>query len=484
MDLKGGDKTMGVPSPTRSERCLSGRSAALLLALGCLLLCSSPLFPLQRSWDRESAGPETASGSTTRATWKDDGRRIDLWLHGAVDFDDDFTAILSIGPGGSVKVRERVGLRIRSVTVRPKGRDLEYRYASMGLPRDFDANARTWYHQLLPEAMGRTGIGARKRARRILEEEGADGLLEHLSTTGTDRTRTIGLEVLVANATLSADQIDRSAALVTGLVDSEYRRAGLFHSLVEENWLPSVAGGAFFEAVRSLDSENRRAALLDLAMRTEPPSDELMPSYFGILDAFASEHRRSGFLGRLLRTPELSPSNLRLAVRVIGDLPTESRRLEHLETLAPWLEPGTPLLDAFFIALAELPSEHRRFALIELLTERGGAFVLANGEPLLDTVASLPSEARRQELLLLMMRPMLASDTGDERLTGRFLELVSSLPSEHRVVHMLDSALVLDQLSEANLRRLLKVTTQRVTTETRRVPLVDEISGRLLAFAA
>lgn len=454
--------------------------AAAVAAIGtvaALALAAPPLVGFELSSPGGSGVLHDVWNDRTHLTVRENGRTLELWIRGDVTLLDDHSGVATIAPGGYLKIRERDGLRWRSVRVTPKNGGLDYEYASMGLRSAYDEEARAWFRAVFPEMIDRTGIGAQARAESVLADEGAEALLDLVPTLAADPAKQISLTVLIEGAELSPEQIARAASQVDSEIDAEHRRADLLAQLTDEGFVPSSFGATFFAAVRELESEHRRQELIDHAIQRDGLSDAVLVGYFSVLDALPSEHRRDSLIHRLIEGRVLSFELFLRTLDAIDGLPSEHRRHELLSELAAQPLDDPRMSRELFHALGRLPSEHRRDEMIRRLMARGDDYVRQESAGILDAVSELPSEHRRHVLLLAMLGPL----HDDEAAMDRLLELARKLPSEHRVAELFTDLLTYQDLSRPVLERMLDVTKARVASAHRRVRLIEEITDRLLA---
>lgn len=95
-------------------------------------------------------------------------------------------------------VHETRGGRDRAVYIEERSGGLAYRYLEDGRPAAWDRAAQRWYHDLLPDMIRRSEAGADARAKRIVDNEGVEGLFAELARMPLPDVRTRYLEALLA----------------------------------------------------------------------------------------------------------------------------------------------------------------------------------------------------------------------------------------------------------------------------------------------
>ena len=462
-------------SPTVAIRRLAVSAATVSMLAGSALVTPS-LLSFQLTREGWSGVDHTTSADRTHVRLSGRARSLEVWIQGAVSFDKDRTVVESVSRGGYIKVRERRGFWVRSVRVSPGADGLDYEYAAMGLVRDYDDDARSWFEQILQEVLDETGIGVRDKASELLAEGGVDALLDEIPTMRADRAKHISYDVLLDRAALTPELLVRTAAQALEQLETEHILADVLTRLADATgWLPSLAADDYFAAVRSLPSEHRRQRLLDLAIEAEGVPPSLVAGYFGVLDTFPSEHRRAHFIDLLLERRD-SLDSLMLVLDALDLLPSEHRRHAVLDRLVPRLADDQEGTAAYFDTLGSIPSEHRRDQLLHRLLAQSDEWLVDNAELFLDALAELPSEHRRDALLRMLLPRFRRHD----RLLLGLLDGVGSLPAEHRVAAFLDEMLADRDLSRDILGQMLSLTKERIPSAHRRGPLVERITDRLL----
>ena len=53
--------------------------------------------------------------------WRDNGISLEMKLRGKVEFNDDYTDVVSISPGGSLRIKDERGGKTRRIEITPSG---------------------------------------------------------------------------------------------------------------------------------------------------------------------------------------------------------------------------------------------------------------------------------------------------------------------------------------------------------------------------
>lgn len=250
---------------------------------------------------------ETDDGTRIMSlSFSDRDMRLKLRASGDFVFAPDDSGLEYMGPGAGLEVSQEVGGTERRLVAEGAGDGIAYTFYVDGKERPFDAEARSWFANILPMVMRETAINAPERVEYILENDGHDGVLDEISRIRSDFARRRYVEAYVATGALPANAYDRLLVEVakTGS-DFEMRNAlGAIHDTQGPRGeqladLIAVAGGigsdfelrqllsglsgdemaddavvvAYAEAAKSIDSDfELRQALETLAGNGENPT--------------------------------------------------------------------------------------------------------------------------------------------------------------------------------------------------------------------
>lgn len=250
---------------------------------------------------------ETDDGTRIMSlSFSDRDMRLKLRASGDFVFAPDDSGLEYMGPGAGLEVSQEVGGTERRLVAEGAGDGIAYTFYVDGKERPFDAEARSWFANILPMVMRETAINAPERVEYILENDGHDGVLDEISRIRSDFARRRYVEAYVATGALPANAYDRLLVEVakTGS-DFEMRNAlGAIHDTQGPRGeqladLIAVAGGigsdfelrqllsglsgdemaddavvvAYAEAAKSIDSAfELRQALETLAGNGENPT--------------------------------------------------------------------------------------------------------------------------------------------------------------------------------------------------------------------
>jgi len=252
---------------------MNGWIRSTLFALLAVLTCSS-FFAVAAQNEKKIS--ERNEEWTWR--WSDNGVALEMRLRGKVEFNDDYTDVVGISPGGSLRIKDERGGKTRRIEITPSGDGrLNRAYSVDGEARPFDREAQDYFARFLNEATQQAGLDAGPRARRILSRRGASGLLDEISKVHSDYIKRIYFQELIKSGSLDAQTTRRLIDQVAREVTSDYEKTQTLVKLSEasldkENWRAS-----YIEATRSITSDyERKRALSALLTKGDLSREELL----------------------------------------------------------------------------------------------------------------------------------------------------------------------------------------------------------------
>ena len=338
-------------------------------------------------------------------SWEHAG--VERWAAGTgtVTFAADDRSVQSLGPDAVLWIwEERGGVR----------RDVRFMSSEYGQPRvihevdrverDWDAEARAWFADLLPDVVRHAEVGARQRAARLLREGGTAALIDGFRELATAPPRAVYIDAMLTADDLDADRV----AEAIEVCDGELGRSGMQHSIYRRL------------AERFPNSSRVRYALIDCGARASSPRDrfDAQRALLGVWRGSALQDAR--LEERWLEACAISDASLwtDLLLELVASAPGGDRsRLAALH------------------AARAVPSSVLRSSVIERcakLTPASDALLLAVVEEIVD----LESPARREALLLeLLEREALTAPVLDAM--GEAAEGLESPAAERRVLSRL-----------------------------------------------
>jgi hypothetical protein len=405
---------MNVPHPSRLPARLA-RHAPIVLAL----LLAGAAHAETKSPAAASSFMHGCSGelkNTSVSITDDDGRqrwtiklegtrcRIDFRMEGRATFNDDFTDLVSLPPGGSFRLDVTDDGERRQLDITPGVNGLERSWKVNGREQPYDAAARAWLGEFLVEMDRRTAIAVDQRLPILLRKGGVSGVLAetaHLS---------------------SADQV-RVLDQASALGSSDYYDAELLKGLGLRARDDAQVRAAMVRMIQSMSSDYYQAESVKQALGTGPLDTREVDFLIDVIQKMKSDYYKTEVLKQI--PDKIDASQRKKLAAVARDIKEDSYACEFVKALAASSDRSEvrTLIDA----AATIDSEY-------YLSESVNA-ILANSSltdadllAIVKTVAPTKSEYYRAE----MLRHVLAHRAVTEPVRRAALDATGGMSSYYR----------------------------------------------------
>ena len=424
---------MNVPHPSRMPARLA-RHAPIVLAL----LFAGTGHAETRSSAAASSFLHACSGelkNTSVSITDDDGRqrwtiklegtrcRIDFRMEGKATFNDDFTDLVSLPPGGSFRLDVTDDGERRQLDITPGVNGLERSWKVNGREQPYDAAARAWLGEFLIEMDRRTAIAVDQRLPILLRKGGVSGVLAETAQMPSDYARNVYYTKLAAATHLSsADQVrvlDQASALGT----SDYYDAELLKGLGLRARDDAQVRAAMVRMIQSMSSDYYQAESVKQALGTGPLDAREVDFLIDVIQKMESDYYKTEVLKQI--PDKIDAAQRKKLAAVARDIKEDSYACEFVKALAASSDRSEvrTLIDA----AATIDSEY-------YLSESVNA-ILANSSltdadllAIVKTVAPTKSEYYRAE----MLRHVLAHRAVTEPVRRAALDATGGMSSYYR----------------------------------------------------
>jgi len=380
-----------------------------------------------------------------------------LEIRGKVTFTDDEIDVASISRGGSFKLEDKRNRGERhKLTVRPRSGGLKYSYYYNGKAQDFDAKARAWLADTLPEMLVETAINAEARVSRILAEKGVKGVLDLADSVQSDFAKSVYLKILISKKELSMKEIKR-VVKASEAIHSDFHRAQILTAITENREPNAALAEILVDGMKGLSSDFEKRRVLT---RVVPITDntKAMSKLLKAVGTMSSDFEKRQILTQIgthwkasdlakvgfFETLETIHSDFEFRQIVVGLTIDESVSRDQMAKLAALsakkvrsdfelagilnhLSGYLPLDDEFEKTIGHIHSDHEKSKLLRHLIDRGNLDV-GEQETILDCTAQLSSDHERSRVLQAFRNQYELSGS----IATRYSDLVQSMSSHYR----------------------------------------------------
>jgi hypothetical protein len=330
-----------------------------------------------------------------RSRWihSEDGHKRMVESRGKAEFNDDYTDIKDVTPGGYVRVEEsRNGQSQRYEVRRDTGGQLSRSYFRNGKEQPLDDAARAWIAKTILHAVRQGGMDAEKRAQSILRQKGVAGVLAEIDLITSDYGKRLYFQALLKHGNLSGAALTDMLGQAARQVSSDYEQAELLIGVASVMVGKADATRAFFDAVDTIGSDYEHSRVLTTVLRKNPASRELLTLVAASTRRISSDYEKAGVLKKV-------------AAMYLDD---------------------EGLRNVFFKIVSSIDSDYEHRGVLSALVKKGDLNQEVLNE-LLDSAVSISSDYEKATFLVEVSNAY----TNDSRLRNQFMRVVETIKSDY-----------------------------------------------------
>lgn len=390
-----------------SERPILRRSLIALAIVGALSL---PVMAIHVAANGPGASIQVESsdnvvfGKTLQASFNEAGRHLTLRTRGTVRFSDLEDDIASISDGGSFEVADDRGDVEHSLSIESNNGQITRVYHVDGAVQPFDATARQWLAQTLPDVFRRTGLDAEARAKRIHARAGLDGLIKEAALVTSDDGRAAYIAAVFELDRPNANQIEQSIGLVRDM-QSDYTQRQALTMILAQPQLEDGARLAVLHAATAIDSDYERAELLIEAGRHPGLEGAHLKAWQDAVAAIGSDYEMRRVLTSVFEQRDVRPERAHAVLAMAEGIGSDYEKRMVLEAAVDAGLGPTITRSAYTRVAATIGSDYdRREALLKLIEdgEVDGTLAL----DVLNAAREIGSDYETKEVLIALARVM------------------------------------------------------------------------------
>ena len=335
--------------------------------------------------------------STTREnnTWnwhhRDNSVDLSVTIRGRIEFDDDYTDIVSISDGSDIRIKDDRGGSVRKFEASIESGTIQRSYSVNGQPTTFDDNARKWLANILNQTVRLGGYDAHARVKKLLGRSGPRGVLNEIPQLKSDYVKRVYLNELFAQGQLDPDNARQALRLAATEISSDYEKAQILVKM-SENYLVN---------------------------------DEMRAIYIEGVNTIQSDYERGRSLSALLKRGGLNRETVIFAIKSAGNVKSDYERAQLLIKIANGFELDSAAQTTYLEAVASIDSDYEKSRVLSALLKKD-----PGKETLLFTLKSastISSDYEKAQLLLRIAR----SGSTDDSVRNALVEAARTIGSEY-----------------------------------------------------
>lgn len=268
--------------------------------------------------------------SDTRVVWSTPTRHLEVTLRGDVELGLEDEPIHYLSPGGRLRIDDRSSRHRRLVALGRADGSIELQYWLDGQRSEIDSEARLWVQSVVERVIRKTPIGARTRARRILEQEGPSGLLQEIESGGISAAA-IYLQELILDDQASSSQIGRAVRASARQVSSSSRLRDLVSEAAPLHAQDTELTVELINATRYISSSSAASQALQAVFRRRPLPARTAEPVSRAIPSISSSSAQAEALESLFGSRQVEPEVLHAAIDTVQSISSSSAQGEALQ---------------------------------------------------------------------------------------------------------------------------------------------------------
>ena len=371
---------------------------SLLIPQLALLIAFSPVCTTVQKTTQKS---ETQNVSTWVMTDDNKTRRIEI--RGKAEFNDEYTDVVGVSEGGSVRVEEKSGGLSQRYEVRNVNNQLSRTYYVNSSNRPIDDNAKKWIAQLVLEAVRQGGFDADARVQRILSRGGIKAVLAEIDLIHSDYAKRLYFQSLIKHGNLDVAGVQDLLRQAAKQISSDYEQAELLLAVAPIMVGKEGATTAFFSAVNTINSDYEHGRVLTAVLTTLPTNHELLIQVAESTKTIHSDYEKAGVLKRAAGVYVDDPALRKVFFQTISSIESDYEHRGVLSALLKSKGLNSDLLSSLLESATTLSSDYEKATfLLEASNAYSADPVLKNA--FLKAVESIKSEYERGRVLSTLLK--------------------------------------------------------------------------------
>lgn len=343
-------------------------------------------------------------GHSMRARYRDEGVELAFDADGRFAFNERETDLATLADGAEVSIEETRGDTTRRIEFTAEDGAIARRYEIEGDDAPFDAAARQWLAQVIPQVLRATGVDAEARVARLQARGGVPAVLDETDRIDSDYVRRVYLVELASQADPDAPQLSLAIAQAAK-IGSDFERREALTALATEPALGQAQQLEALSAVESMDSDFEQRSVFEALAPALADDAAVAAATRAALDAIESAFERREAIGYLAARQPLPPALLGAAITASADIDSDFERREALGSLAPHLRGQAQTVPAYIGAIAGIDSDFERREAIAGLVD-ATALDAAGYAAAIEAAAGIDSDFECRSALVSIARRM------------------------------------------------------------------------------
>jgi len=259
--------------------------------------------------------------SRERSDWK--AENIKISTHGEIEFNDDYTDVISISDDGYLKISMvSFGMK-RKLYFRSNDGQLDRLYYEGRKQVDFEPEGRAWMEEVLPKVVRNSGLDLKNRVNKMYKKGGIDAFLNELNQTDSDYFKSRMVHYLLDNNNLEKNEKQKLLKEFPAQIDSDYELSQIFkkhNSLFIDD---SILSQEFFNSLNVVSSDYELSQILNSVFKKNELNDTNFEFFISAMDNIDSDYEKANLIKLAISEGENSNIKLDLILNEVNDIDSD-----------------------------------------------------------------------------------------------------------------------------------------------------------------
>lgn len=385
----------------------------------------------------------------------------DIHVKGKIKVNDDDTGILSISPGGSLKVSKKTFGNRRAVIIESNSKgELNYEYYEGRTQIDYIPEGEKWLADVLLDVIRITGIDAEGRVKRIYTKDGVDAVLDEITMITSNSVSVIYFEALLDNHKLN-DEENMAVTTAISRLSSNTSRGDLYSTYSSLFLYNAKTSVIFFSNLSKLSSNSEKARVLThITKKIDFENEDVIEAYFAVIDRMTSNTERGRVLRNLENEQELSDDTYVRLLQSVGKFTSNTEMGSTIRSMDNMDVSNPDISEAYFNTIDKMSSNTEKGSTLRHLIKNQDLSI-NNYARMLGSIKKMSSNTEMGSVL----RSFPAMEMTDSTLVEPYFLAIKSMSSNSETGSVLRDAIDKYKMNNYVWTNLFS-TTARMTSNT------------------
>lgn len=363
------------------------------LAVG--LLTSSPSCAQKRERSSSSYSIDISSSgkNSGKMTFINDGISLKMEYDGKITFTEDEKAIQSISSDGYLRYKKD---DVKIIAESNSKGEITYEIYEDGEKIGLNERGKKLLAEAISEMIS-LGIDAEGRVERIYKKSGTGAVMQEVEKMRSDYVKSIYMEYLLANASLSPNEMTEIAQKAGDLISSDYEKGKLLGKFSAQYLKNPQTAQAYLNAVASISSDFEKANVLKNILK-QSLTNEQFTQVMRVSNAISSDFEKANVLKSVLKNNKLSTNQFSETLKTIATISSDFEKANVLKSILGDNTLSESGFNETLAVISDISSDFERANVLKYLMDKG-IFAGEGFNKLLGLISDMGSDFEQANVL-------------------------------------------------------------------------------------